>query len=268
VLTLMLSITACQDGAGQPAAQRFAPTTSAQSAGTPVADPGVTDFVVGGQAAVLWSPRQSNGRLVTYVHGAEGTARSPIDGPSAGLTRLVAGLVAAGYTVVSSDAHGNAWGNDASVADYRELIAAAQARTGTTAVYVLAESMGGLAGAQLVTDDPPKGLRAYAGIFPVCDLSSVYARYQPQIEAAYGEGTYEALVTRSPVPFRTHVPVLMWASPTDTVVDKAANADVCAADAHAAGAPVRVIRTVGDHGDASNYDLDRLLEFFDSAAGD
>jgi hypothetical protein len=266
LLALSLLLAGCE--AGGTAASDPAPEASLQSAGTPAAAPGISEFLVGGQRAVLWTPRHSNGRLVTYVHGYGGTARSIVDGPSEYLTRLVSGLVAAGYTVVSSDAHGDAWGSEDSVADYRRLIADARDRTGTTAVYVLTESMGGLAGAELVSEDPPEGLRAYAGIFPVCDLVSVYPRYQQQIEAVYRERTTEAVVDRSPVPLRTDVPVLMWASPTDTVVPKSVNADTCAAEAQAAGSRARVVSTVGDHGDASNYDLAALLVFFESAAPD
>jgi hypothetical protein len=59
--------------------------------------------------------------------------------------------------------------------------------------------------------------------------------------------------------------MMFWASPQDETVPKATNTDLCAARARAEGATVTVIRTRGEHGDRSDFDGPRLLEFFDAA---
>ena len=60
-------------------------------------------------------------------------------------------------------------------------------------LIAVGESMGGLAGAQLVTGRRIPGLRAYAGISPLCDLGSVHEEYEESIEAAYGQAVDEAV---------------------------------------------------------------------------
>lgn len=59
--------------------------------------------------------------------------------------------------------------------------------------------------------------------------------------------------------------MLAWASPMDTLVAKSENADLLRSRVDQAGGSVTVISTVGDHGDSSNFQADRLLAFFDGA---
>jgi hypothetical protein len=208
---------------------------------------------------------QPNGRLVVYAHGYGGRSDALLSRDAVGA--LAAGLVAAGYAVASSDAAGDAWGDDASVDDYTELAATVSARVGATDVFLLAESMGGLAAARLVEERRIEGLRAYAGIYPLCDLGSVYDDFQESVDAAYGSAVPQALTDLSPVRLGGGVPVLFWASPDDTTVDKERNADVCAAQVAADGGSAVVVETEGKHLDASNFDLGALLDFFESSAG-
>jgi hypothetical protein len=244
-----------------------APTSSAAapSAPAPVAPltPGVHAVDVGGQQGVVVVPEHSNGGLVLYVHGFGGSGAAVV-GPN-GLGGLAPGLVAQGYTVVGGDAFGNAWGNPASVDSYAALVGTVRQMVPVQRVYLLAESMGGLAGAELVTQGRIPALRAYAAIYPLCDLSSVYDDFGDSVRAAWGADADQALATLSPVALSGAVPVLIWASPQDTVVDKARNADVCAAEARADGGTATVIRTRGDHGDPSNFDLATLLAFYAAA---
>jgi hypothetical protein len=123
--------------------------------------------------------------------------------------------------------------------------------------------MGGIASLNLLNHI--RGVNAWAGIFPVCNVASTAANplVKPSIDAAYPYApTY--LNDFSPVAITGDVPMLFWASPGDTVVPMASNATPCAAAAVADGGEARVIPTQGEHGDPSNYDGDTLLAFFDS----
>ena len=244
------------------------PSSTVQPTATPgpPLSPGLHRLTVSEQAAVVLVPTTANGRLIVFAHGAEGSAESVLAVGDQARADLTAGLVAAGYTVAASDAGGDAWGNAASVEDYRALAQEAAARTGTTSVYLIGESMGGLPAAQLTQRGRLPGLRAYAGIYPVCDLSSVQARFADSILAANGTGTAALVAQLSPVVLDGSVPIMMWASPGDTIVPSAQNAGACVDEARAAGGRAELVSTIGDHGDVSNFDLVALLAFFDSAA--
>jgi len=245
------------------AAEPSAPSAAA----SPVAPlaPGAHRLEIGGEAATVLVPEHPNGRLVVYAHGYDGRADAVLSEDAFG--GLAAGLVAEGYAVASSDAAGNAWGDDASVDAYAELAATATAGAGATDVFLVAESMGGLAAARLVEERRIEGLRAYAGIYPLCDLGSVYDDFRESVDAAYGPAVPRALAELSPVALDGAVPVLFWASPDDVTVDKERNADVCAAQVVADGGSAVVVETDGRHLDLSNFDLPGLLGFFDSTVG-
>jgi pimeloyl-ACP methyl ester carboxylesterase len=225
------------------------------------AAPGHT-LTVGGQRAIVERPAHPNGTLVLYVHGAGGDATA-ITNPSYSppLHRLVGTLLRHGYTVASDDAHGpENWGNPASVRDYVRLVH----RLGFRHVVILAESMGGLDGVQLIDHIHPD---AFAALFPVCNLRSLEENplLAPESSAIYraawnGQPPPASL---SPVKARdvTGLRVILWASPEDRIVPKRENADVCAAEFRRGGANVTEIATAGEHGDASNFQPHRLLRF-------
>lgn len=225
--------------------------------------PGTHGLSVQGQPATVVVPENPNGGLVLYLHGYGGNGA--VVATPHGVGGLARGLLARGYTVVGGDAFGNAWGNPASVDSYAALVATVRQRVPVQRVYLLAESMGGLAGAQLVTQGRIPGLRAYAAIYPLCDLSSVYDDFTASIRAAWAADVDQALAALSPVALSGSVPVLIWSSPRDTVVSKERNADVCAAEAVAAGGTASVVTTRGDHGDPSNFDIGALLAFYAAA---
>jgi pimeloyl-ACP methyl ester carboxylesterase len=226
-------------------------------------------FEIRGQAAVLITPDPPGDKVVVYTHGSGETAdlafRDPAKQP------IFQALLRAGYALAASDAHGDNWGSPASERDTVELARALRGR-GLRDVYVLALSMGGFNGLQLLEHGPVK---AWAGIFPACDLRSVYdvGIYPGQIRRAYhlpAKGPIAAaLRRRSPNAVRPPpgLPMRFWASPEDRVIPKRANTDVCAALARRAGARVQVTVTRGDHGDPSNYDADGVLKLFASADG-
>ncbi|WP_409329172.1 alpha/beta hydrolase family protein [Trujillonella humicola] len=256
----------CTAGA---AAQQPVPGATASGPAAPATDvrpvltPGVHRLPVGGQESVVLVPEEPNGRLVVYAHGYGADLRDIPDDEAFG--GLAQGLVDAGYAVAASSAGGNAWGDAASVDAHAVLAATARRLTGARDVYLVAESMGGLAGAQLVTGDRIEGLRAYAGLQPLCDLSSIYSWFPGSIDAVYGADAGAAVAALSPVRLDADVPVRLWASDADTVVTRDRNADVCAAQVLAAGGDARVVPVTGDHGHPSHYDLPGLLAFFDAA---
>lgn len=195
-------------------------------------------------------PAHRNGRLAVYVHGASQTGADAVT--NATTSTITAGLLRAGYVVAAANAGGNAWGDAASVRSYSRLIEQTERRYALGRVYLYAESMGALAGAQLAE---AAEVRAWVGIFPVCDVSTLR---QPdilgQIAVAYPLGAPRRL---SPVAW-PHKPVMVWASSGDAVVPASTNGARCAASVGG-----RFTATTGDHGDASNYDPAAVVAFFD-----
>ena len=219
-----------------------------------------------GQPAVLIAPTEQTQKVVVYTHGSgervENIFRDPKKEP------VFNTLLNAGYAVATTDAHGDNWGNAASERDQLALVRELRER-GLRDVYVLALSMGGFNGLALLDDVPVK---AWAGIFPACDLRSVYdlGLYPGQIRTAYdrtGPRLGDAMARRSPVGFDPPdgLPMRFWASPGDRVIPKRENTDRCAALADERGARVEVTTTTGDHGDPSNYDAAGVLRLFESA---
>lgn len=216
---------------------------------------------------MLITPQHATTKVVIYMHGSGENAESIFRDPAK--QEIFRTLLRAGYALAADDAHGDNWGNPASERDALNLVAAVL-RRGFRDVYVIALSMGGFNGFQLLGAVP---IKAWAGIFPACDLASVYAvgLYPGQIRSAYGVrsggSARAALRDRSPVAVDPPpgLPMRFWASPDDRVIPKRANTDACAALARRAGADVEVTATRGDHGDASNYDAAGILRLFDSA---
>jgi alpha-beta hydrolase superfamily lysophospholipase len=238
--------------------------TAAAVAPLPDLGPGTHELTVAGEDALVRVPERPNGRLVVYAHGVEARATALLNDEAFGA--LADGLVAAGYVVAASDAAGDAWGDAASVDAHAALATAVTGVAGSREVYLVAESMGGLAGAQLVTGRRIPGLRAYAGISPLCDLGSARRDYGDSIEAAHGPAVDEAVARLSPVRLEAAVPVRFWASAEDVTVPRRDNADVCAAQVVDGGGRADVVPARGGHGDPSTYDLAGLLAFFDDAA--
>jgi pimeloyl-ACP methyl ester carboxylesterase len=214
-------------------------------------------FSIDGQRAILRLPHGGGrGRLVLYVHGASGSAEAIDEAPVEALTEA---LLADGFAVAGDDAGGpQTWGDPESVAAYVRLAD----RLRFKQVVVLAQSMGGLAGVRLIDKLRPS---AWVGIYPVCDARAAYENPEltPFVEEAW-HGPPPAYL--SPVRAR-HVrglPVVIWASPQDTVVPFDENARVCAEEMRRGGASVRLIRTRGDHGDRSNFRPRELVGFLDA----
>lgn len=205
--------------------------------------------------AVIATPKERNGRAVVYVHGAGQNGMAILE--QALRAEVAAKLLDEGFVVAAADAGGKAWGNASSVRRYRGLVAELRA-AGARRVYVLAESMGGLAGFQIA--DAVDGVAAW---YPVCDVRTLEddARFKFDIDAAWGRAERDAVEPLAMTGL-SGKPVELWASPEDSLVPKHSNADVCAARARAAGARVTLHETRGEHGDPSNFDAQAILEAF------
>lgn len=241
------------------------PTGRGEVGDSLTAESTITRTVISGQAAAVEVPRSPNGTLVLWFHGYGENSTTIIEGELQSELRIA--LVNEGYSVAASDGGGPAaWGNAASVTAYLRALKWAQQESGASKVVLLGQSMGGLASLQMVSRLPQ--IVGWVGIFPVCNLSTVLPRF-PSIPTAWGVETWGAgeAVPLSPVSpsYPRGFPILIVASPGDTVVPKASNADPCADAATAAGARVTVASTTGDHGDPSAFRPSRILTFLESA---
>lgn len=216
---------------------------------------------LGGQHVGILIPPQPNGVLVIAAHGHTRTAEDWLSGPLQESVRHA--LLEGGYSIAASDASGSAWGNPRSVADYTDLYAWAQRKAEFTSVALIGESMGGLASLQLATQLPM--VKAWVGVFPVCNLGSVTARY-PSVTLAWA-GDPAGRLSPVDVSGTGGLKMIFFASPDDVAVPKDANTDLCAQWARDAGADVQVVTTTGGHGDPSAFQPTRVLRFLDAATG-
>jgi pimeloyl-ACP methyl ester carboxylesterase len=203
-------------------------------------------------------PRTSRGRLALFLHGFGGDEHSLLVPKR---ERVAEALLADGYTVGAALAGGNAWGDAATVRDYGTFARSLMRRYDLHSVYLIAESMGGLAGMQLAGRLPQT--KALAGIYPVCDLRTMThhsRRFTTAIEAAWRGRSARAVSPVTPA----GVPMRVWASAADTVVARATNGAACVWRARAAGTDAVLIPTVREHGDPSNFRPAAVVAFFDA----
>lgn len=216
----------------------------------------IEETTIGGESSIILTPHSPTQGIVVYAHGNNQTEQEVLTGGN--VAPLTADLLDAGYIVAASLAEGNAWGNDASIAAYEALIEHAQEASPVDDVYLLGESMGGLPSLRLAASIPD--VKAWVGFYPVCDVSTILDQedLREGVNTAYPNGG-EDTVSPPPMP---DVPLLFLASPDDTRVPKESNSDRCAAAAEDA----TVVTTTGNHGDPSNFDSGRIIQFFESAA--
>lgn len=185
---------------------------------------------------------------------------------------LIQSVLDAGYIVAASNAHGNNWGNDSALADYVELHDYVQTCLNVSRVVLLSQSAG--VSGLLTAADRPFTVKGWAGIYPVCDLRAMYdaGTFTDYIKSAYsiaGDGSNYSTQTDG------HDPVLrpaadfaglrmrFYASADDTVVPGGTHSDVMAALVNGVATENTVVACTGDHGDASHFQAEDLISFFD-----
>lgn len=230
------------------------------------------------QPSAILSPSGSSAAesrdLVVYIHGAGDDHTALTTGTGFKLLQgTIQAVMTLGMRFASCDAHGDNWGNQSSLDDYVDLVNTIRATYGVRRIYFYAGSMGGLDAMSLVSKSllPIRG--AYM-IYPALNLAWLYgASFTAAIDTAYGitgtpPNTYALLtagydpILNAPATYRG-IPMRLLSSPSDTTVDKINNSDAFAALV-GPYATTSVLKTVGAHGDLSNYQPQDVYNFFGS----
>ncbi|WP_138734700.1 alpha/beta hydrolase [Modestobacter excelsi] len=226
-------------------------------------EPQVVELEVGGQSAVaVVPPGDSPTGLVLYVHGHGETHDSLTEGSDQ--KRVTDRLVADGYVVAASDAHFDAWGNQASQDDYVALAAELKSRYDTPQTFLLAESMGGVAALQILAGDLIPDLAGLAGISMLVDPTvAADTQYGEELRAAYGgqlpTGTQNPL--EIPAEQFAGDPIRLYIAPEDSTVVYAENAEPFLAKLQGI-ADISAVSCQGGHIDPSCFQPDDLADWF------
>jgi pimeloyl-ACP methyl ester carboxylesterase len=230
---------------------------------TPAAEPEVAEFTVDGQQAVAIAPGEGDPvGLVVFLHG--------LDDDNGALAEeqkrvdMVDALVAEGYVVAGSDGNFNAWGNEASQQGYVDLAAELAERYGTTDTYLIAESMGGVAGLQILADDRIPDVHGMALISPLVDLDVVLGTNQEgQVLEAY-DGVFPTGVQNPaarPAEDWAGTSMRFYLATEDEVVDNTENAEPFVERVEDV-ADVSVVVCEGEHVAPSCFQGEDLAEWF------
>lgn len=194
---------------------------------------------------------QSIKGVVVYFHGMDEGAEAIREGDQH--EAFFEPLLRAGYAVVAADAGGNAFGNPDSRADYRKLIATAQAKYTAEPLFFVAESMGGLPALALISEDTDRRVKGMVGITPLMgiprDIRSV-----DFIANVWGGAVPDSAdpLAWPPEVFANRT-FRLYTSPDDQVIPAAASARAFA-DRFGSVATVELIDCVGGHVAAACYD--------------
>lgn len=215
--------------------------------------------------------------VVIFIHAAGGDRQQPLDFRA---INVVTDLLNAGYLVFCTDSTARNWGNQTGIDDNEDLYNYAAANYNLDQTFLLSASMGGLVGLTGIAQDIWPNLAAWAGVYPVTNLADMYAdaTFTGQINTAYGitgssPNTYAEKTSgydpnlRSGADF-AGVPMRMYASASDTTVDKTNNADAFRTLVLAHVPEVTVVVCSGDHGDLSHWQSSDLLTFYSDALAD
>jgi hypothetical protein len=257
----------CGSSSGRPAASTSVPATAAPVPMT------VTMTSSSGQAEVLLRPTGSVRGLVVFMHGFD-SDQDQILGTS-GFAPLRVALLSAGYAIVASDAHGNNFGNPASIQDQLDAVHDARAHLPRVRdVSILAFSMGGLDALLTASSHNLPGLRSVALISPAVDQTSfLTGPFANAITAAFGDppvAQVPALVRRSdplaqPVATYAGYAYHFWHSPGDSTVPVSQSQKMTRYLA-TGGISAQVTPLTGDHGDLTALRPRAVVQLFSDAA--
>ncbi len=183
-----------------------------------------------------------------------------------------------GYVLVTLDnVNQNCYGNQQCVTDIANAVAQVRgALSLEDDPYAMADSMGGEQMLNAITHGiiHPK---AFAGFCINTNLKwqndPAHGKQAPLIKTAYhfhsaadyptATAGYDPLLAEGEALNRlTSVPMILFESPTDPIVDKVANTDAFAAMLKRAGGNVRVVSTTGGHLAPSNFQGQVVADFF------
>jgi pimeloyl-ACP methyl ester carboxylesterase len=233
VALLALGIVGCSGSSGTPDSN----STSSPQTAVPVT------VTIAGQPAQVWAAGGAT-RAVVYLHGYNQDGEI-LRGPQAA---ILTSLHRAGWTIGADYAHGNAWGDARSVADYKALIRYLRTTEHVRTVVLLGASMGGLATLHLLrAGDATTAVL----VSPVTNLASMYQvpAALPQLKQIYGPTAPPA---GNPLTWPTNAlrddTITVIADPADPVVPFTTNAQ-----AFAQRFGVKLVQCQGGHAGPSCF---------------
>jgi predicted esterase len=222
-----------------------------------------------GQPELLVVPGGGVRGLVVFIHGYGGNEQQMM---SYGLLPLSTSLLKAGFALASSAAHGDNFGDKASVTDQSDLVADADQRLHDhPPVDVVGVSMGGVDALEVAAARTLPGLRRELLLFPVTDtIAFVGSQFAGAIREAYGGRTGAALIAAMAVHDPARLPAAayrpyafwFWHSPTDQTVPFA-QTQAIVARLQGAGVDARLSLLNGGHGDLSRLPVAAVVAFFE-----
>lgn len=222
-----------------------------------------TDGTIDTIAMRIMVPTVNNGALCIYHHGSGESYNAIGAGLKGG---VVDAILAAGWILASSSAHGENWGNAASLLDYEKLYYYISDEHAISHLVHFSQSMGGLSGLNTVARRtiPADG---WFGIYPICSLAAAHAgAFSNGINAAYNLGNYATLTAGFDPALNdasqyAGVPMRFYASPDDTLVPKVDHTDVFRTLIAADPAEHELVTCTGNHGDASHFQPADVVSF-------
>jgi pimeloyl-ACP methyl ester carboxylesterase len=216
---------------------------------------------VGGETSLGMTKRDAAPRgVVIFFHGLDRDETVLMaDGPHRALTEQ---LVNSGFAVVASRAGGNSYGNPASQRTYRALAENAAKHYRVANVFLLAESMGAIAAANLLASRNQSSIRGLAAISPVLNLGQPPPEHQAAIAASYpGQSPESVDPMRLPANDFRGKHMRFYVTPTDSLVPSDANALAFQAR-FAPVADISIVPCTGPHLDPSCIRGDDIVRWF------
>lgn len=209
-------------------------------------------------------------KLVIYFHGSGTNQLNPFTDTNS--KYVIDKLLSEGYIVASSQAHGNAWGNQASQDDYLALYNYVIANYNINDVVFVGHSMGGITSLNMIAKNTIPAVSRWYGIMPATNLSEAYFTegFASSIETAYGftGGANYAAATAGNDPnlyagsAYVGKKYTMTASPGDLTIIKTTNADLFNTKLTGAGISSYIVTASGVHGDISHFIPKHIYRFF------
>jgi pimeloyl-ACP methyl ester carboxylesterase len=216
---------------------------------------------VDGQQALGISAKDAMIRgVVIFFHDA-GTNEFSITSDQAHRD-LTTKLVDAGFAVVSSNAGGDAFGNDASQMNYVYLGGTAVDHYHVENVFFLAESMGAIAATNLLARNLTPRVRGFAAVNPMFDLGAVAPQYRSTIAESYPTQSMDSVNPMNiPLDAMRNKNIRLYVSPEDSLVGADANA-IAFQRRFGSAADVSVVQCSGQHRDRSCFQGDDIVKWF------